>query len=463
MNVDIRQEVETIGLCETLREQGVEYCFASYVDVHGISKAKCVPLSHFKEMAGGSELFTVGALDGMGLVGPQFDECAAIPDLSTATVLPWDRRYCWFASELYYHGSPYQNCSRVILKNAVAEARTKHLVFNVGIEPEFYVYRESQHELSSYQEQKFKGATPAYDLFQTTLAEPLLAKLTSYVDELGWGLYSFDQEGGHGQFEIDFAYADALTTADRLTFFRFMVKSVARSLGAVATFMPKPFSHDFRSGAHHNMSLMDTRTNENIFDTKSRPVGDIARARGLDATDEALYFVGGLLKHAEALCAISCPSYNSYKGLIARGGMPDMSWAPVLQAYGRNNRSAMLRLPMNRPCIENRTPDMSANFYLSSALSLFAGLDGLNNKIDPGHPLNDNLYLARSDKSGVSGPRRLPRTLLEAVEALEASDFSKSVLGEEFVANFAAQKRKEWEAGFYAVTPSEREQFLTFV
>jgi glutamine synthetase len=104
-----------------------------------------------------------------------------------------------------------------------------------------------------------------------------------------------------------------------------MVKSVARSLGAVATFMPKPFSHDFRSGAHHNMSLMDTRTNENLFDTKSRPVGDIARAGGLDATDEALYFVGGLLKHADALCAISCPSYNSYKGLIARGDMPDMS------------------------------------------------------------------------------------------------------------------------------------------
>jgi glutamine synthetase len=445
---------------ERLKREGVKYCFASYVDVHGISKTKCVPLSHFADMARGSELFTVGALEGMGLVGPQFDECAAVPDLSTLVILPWDGRYCWFASDLHYHGQPFANCSRVILKGALKRAADRGLTFNLGIEPEFYVCRELDGGYVPLQTRKFHGITPAYDLHQTALAEPFLERLTAYVDQLGWNLYSFDQEGGHGQFEIDFGYADALTTADRLTFFRFMVKSLAHSFGAVASFMPKPFSNDFRSGAHHNMSLADIRSGENLFDTKQHPVGETARRHGLETTDECIHFVGGLLEHADALCAVTCPSYNSYKGLIAQGDMPDMSWAPVLKVYGRNNRSAMLRLPMNRACIENRAPDMSANFYLSSALSLYAGLDGLDNRRDPGPPFNDNLYVAdRSSKN----LRRLPRTLLEATEALNASTFARRTLGDEFIDIFVALKMREWEAQFYAVTSEERERYLTFV
>ena len=143
--------------------------------------------------------------------------------------------------------------------------------------------------------------------------------------------------------------------------------------------------------------------------------------------------------------------------------MPDMSWAPVLKAYGRNNRSAMLRLPMNRPCIENRAPDMSANFYLSAAMSLYAGLDGLERKVDPGQPLNDNLYLSRDVRSQAGSLRRLPRTLLEASDALEESEFARSALGDEFVDIFVAQKRKEWDAQFYMVTKTERDRYLTFV
>ncbi|MFN3626615.1 MAG: glutamine synthetase, partial [Parvibaculum sp.] len=349
-------------LLKKLKGEGVEYCYATYVDVHGVSKTKCVPIAHFTDMVRGSELFTVGALEGMGLVGPHFDECATVPDLASAIILPWDRRYCWFASDLHFHGEPYANCSRVILKRASEKAAKRNLVFNLGIEPEFYVLRRTEKGLAPFQSETFHGPTPAYDLHQISLAGPFLEELTRYVEELGWGLYSFDQEGGHGQFEIDFGYTDALTTADRLTFFRFMVKSIAHKHGAVASFMPKPFSNDFRSGAHHNMSLMDMTTKENLFDASKRGAGPLAQSYGLAVTDETLYFTGGLLAHAEALCAVTCPTFNSYKGLIAQGEMPDMSWAPVLRAYGRNNRSAMLRLPMNRPCIENRAPDMSANF-----------------------------------------------------------------------------------------------------
>ena len=452
---------QALEIQDRLKKVGVEYCYVSYVDIHGISKAKCVPISHFTHMSLGSELFTVGALDGMGLVGPQFDECAAVPDLSTVTVLPWDARYCWVAADLHYHGEPYANCSRIILKRAIERSAARKLTFNIGIEPEFYVYRKAAAGFEPLQEERFEGNTPAYDLYQTSLAEPLLRKLTSCVDQLGWGLYSFDQEGGRGQFEIDFGFADALTTADRLTFLRFMVKTVARSFGAVASFMPKPYSTDFRSGAHHNMSLEHTTSKENIFDVKKRTVGALARKYELEATDDALHFIGGLLEHAEALCAITCPTYNSYKGLIARGDMSDMSWAPVLKAYGRNNRSAMLRLPMNRPCVENRTPDMSANFYLSSALSLHAGLDGLERELDPGEPLNTNLYLEEKSLGRGSNVRRLPRTLLEAAEALGDSGFARKALGDEFVDIFVSQKLKEWDSQFYSVSASEREQHMT--
>ncbi len=452
-----------LDLQERLVREGVEFCFASYVDVHGVSKTKCVPIGHLGDMALGSELFTVGALEGMGLVGPHFDECAAVPDLASATVLPWDKKYCWFACDMRYHGEPYPNCSRNILRQALAKAAARQLRFDLGVEPEFYLYRDSPDGVRPLPAQTFAGDTPCYDLYQLSLAAPLLEELTRHVDQLGWGLYSFDQECGRGQFELDFGYADALTTADRLTFFRFLVKSVARKFGAIASFMPKPYSNDFRSGAHHNMSLLDLRTKENIFDTRRRPVGKMARGYGLETTDEALHFIGGLLEHAAPLCALTCPSYNSYKGLISRGDLSVMTWAPVLQAYGRNNRSAMLRLPMNRPCIENRAPDMSANFYLSAALSLHAGLHGMDMQRDPGAPLNENLYLAR--KAGDTGPalQRLPRTLLEAAEALEASEFARESLGKEFVGIYVAQKMREWEDQFYAVSPFERERYLSFV
>jgi glutamine synthetase len=447
-------------LLNHLKKQGVEYCYVTFVDVHGISKTKCVPINHFASMIRGSELFTVGALDGMGLIGPHYDECSAIPDLASATILPWDHRYCWFAADLHFQGTPYANCSRVILRRALDRAASAGFRFNLGIEPEFYVYRRSPDGLVPIQPRRFGGNTPAYDLHQISQAKPLLEQIAGYVDQLGWGLYSFDQEGGHGQFEIDFGYADALTTADRLTFFRFMVKIVAEQHGVVATFMPKPYSDDFRSGAHYNMSLAELDGVRNVFDAEACGSGPLAASYELAATDICLNFAGGLLQHAEALCAITCPTYNSYKGLVARGDMPDMSWAPVLRAYGRNNRSAMLRLPMNRPCIENRTPDMSTNFYLAAAISLHAGLDGIDQAADPGAPLNDNLYLDPGVRNSV---RRLPRTLLEAIDALDTSDFARTMLGDDFVTLFVTQKRREWDASFYAVTPAEREKFLEFV
>jgi glutamine synthetase len=456
-----------------LEAAGVEYCYASYVDVHGVPKAKVVPLASFEKMAAGSELFTVGAMDGMGLVGPEKDECAAVPDLDSLIVLPWDKRFAWFASDLHYHGKPYVNCSRVLLKRRVEAAKRAGFIFNIGVETEFYMFRKGPDGVTPLVDTRFKGPCPAYDVYQTSRATPYIEPLVRYMNELGWGVYSFDQEGGHSQYEMDFAYADALTMSDRLTFFRFMAKTVAAETGAVASFMPKPFANDFRSGAHFNMSLADVRSGKNMFDPKNNPVGALAKRHQIAVPDITFHFTGGLLKHAPALAAVACPTFNSYKGLIAQGDMPDMSWAPVLRCYGRNNRSAMLRLPMNRYCIENRSPDISTNFYLTAALSLAAGLDGMHHRIDPGPPWNDNLYdverakgkVARNGHGGDNDarPQRLPRTLIEALDAFEDNSLAERTFGKEFCDIYVRQKTKEWEHGFYRVGVEERAEMLDFV
>lgn len=458
---------------ETKRELislGVEYCLSAYVDIHGVLKSKTVPVEKFEKMAMGSELFTAGALDGMGLIGPEQDECAAVPDLDTMIVLPWDKKVAWFAADLFYHDKPYVNCSRTILRNAVEHARSLGYSMNLGVETEFYVYRPTDTGLEQLQPTRFQGPCPAYDVDQTLQALPFLDALVTAMNGLGWGVYSFDAEGGHGQFETDFNYADVLTMADRVTFFRLMAKSIARQHGLVATFMPKPFAKDFRSGAHFNMSLADVATGKNLFDKEHNPPGSLAEQHGIAFPDIGYHFVAGLLKHAEAITAVACPTYNSYKGLIAQGDMPDMSWAPVLRCYGDNNRSAMLRLPMSRPCIENRAPDMAANFYLASALSLRAGLEGVEEASDPGRPFNQNLYqsLSKPSASGVhtlpgGSIHRLPRTLLEALQGFEVDELVPDVFGQEFRDIFLDFKLKEWERDFYQVGQEERDQMLTFL
>lgn len=457
-------------LKQALQAEGVRYCLAAYVDIHGIPKAKTVPVERFEKMCAGSELFTVGAMDGMGLIGPEKDECAAVPDLDSVMILPWDKRFAWFPSDLYYHGEPYANCSRVVLKRALRKAKARGYRFNLGVETEFYVFRDSEDGIAPLPKGRFLGPCPAYDVDQTVQSIAFLDRMVQAMNGLGWGVYSFDAEGGHGQYELDFDYADALAMADRLVFLRFMAKTIARELGLTASFMPKPFAGDFRSGAHFNMSLASIDTGLNLFDKTQVPTGMLAEKYGIAFPDLGYHFVAGLLDHAPALTAVTCPTHNSYKGLLAQGAMPDMSWAPVLRCYGDNNRSAMLRLPMSRPCIENRAPDIAANFHLSAALSLAAGLDGIERKADPGPPLNDNLY---QRAGGISARgrieteygmvERLPRTLIEALQGFEEDPLVSSAFGAALRDIFLAFKLKEWERDFYQVSAEERARHLTFI
>lgn len=448
----VKEDEELLKRKQLLIDEGVEYAFVSWADVYGRSKAKAVPVSQFDRAVKGSELYTVGALPGMGPLGPHEDECQAIGDLDSLVVCPWDNRFAWLAADLVWHERPYDYCSRQILKRVLAKAEAMGFVFNLGFEPEVYVLREGQNgELLPLHpdDTGFWG----YDVESTLDGMTFLDVMVRHLDELGWGLFSFDHEGGNSQFEFDFGYADALTMADRYTFMKLMMKQVAKKVGAFATFMPKPFSDNFGSGAHYNMSLMDG-TGTNVFVDRSDP-------RGLGYSELAYQFVGGLLDHAGAITAVTCPTVNSYKRLVGRGFMDDITWAPVFVRYGDNNRSLMVRLPKNRRCVENRACDIASNIYLGAAISLAAGLDGIERMLDPGDATNENLYELNRRQLVDRGVELLPRTLLEAIQEFEEDAIAVETFGPLKDA-YVELKNKEWEEYHNVVTDWERSKYLRF-
>src|SRR5215813_9723020 len=293
--------VADIGrLQEDLRAQGVRYVFGAYTDVHGVPKSKCVPLEHLADAEAGSELYTVGALDGMGELGPNEDECSGIPDLDELTVLPWDKRYAVAPANLLFHGEPYPFDFRRLLQNQAADAASLGYRMNMGVEPEVYVLRETEDGPRPWVAEDLVNApTRGYDLETTVLAGGFLESMVGYMNELGWDVYSFDHEGGDGQYEFDFGYTDAVQMADRMLIFRLMAKHVARTLGCFASFMPKPFQAGFGSGAHLNVSLADVATGQNLFDggATGRSFSDVPHDQAYGKT--AYLFTGGVLAHAD--------------------------------------------------------------------------------------------------------------------------------------------------------------------
>ena len=254
-----------------LQTAGVTTLFGAYVDLHGVPKSKAVPIDHFDDYLAGSELYTVGALEGMGELGPNEDECVGRPDLDSLTVLPWDTRYAVAAADLEFDGKPYDHCSRTVLKRQIALAAEQGYVMNMGVEPEVYVLREVDGDWVPFvADDTVNPPTRGYDLEATIQADEFLEPMVNYINALGWDVYSFDHEGGDGQYEFDFGYTNALAMADRMIVFRLMAKHVARTLGCIATFMPKPWSDAFGSGAHLNVSLADPETGGNFFDAGAK-------------------------------------------------------------------------------------------------------------------------------------------------------------------------------------------------
>jgi glutamine synthetase len=437
-----------------LESQGVRYALASYADIHGRSKCKVVPIGHLDQMLNGSELFTGAALDGV----PQEvndDEVAAIPDPASATVLPWKNDTAWFASDLWLNGQPFEACSRNILKRAIRKATEMGFVFNLGIETEFFLFRETEGGGFSPLGLADPLDKPAYDVRTMLACLPVVQEIVEAMNGLGWDVFSFDQEDAPGQFETDFKYADALTMADRFTFFRLMAHEIARKHGLFASFMPKPYGHRTGSGAHYNMSLADIRSGTNVFE-------DRADTRGCGLSAIGYQFIAGVLRHAKAISAVIAPTVNSYKRLVARGSMSGFTWAPIFVCYGSNNRTNMIRIPMNGPRIECRAADISCNLYLGAAMMLMAGLEGIREKLDPGDPHRENMYLHTPEALKSMGIEHLPRTLGEAVDAFEADPLSAQVMGPLMFDAYVKFKRAEWVEYHTHVSDWEIARYLKF-
>lgn len=463
---------EPAQIKETLKEQGVRFCFSGYVDLHGRLKGKIVPLSHFDQMVKGSELYTGAALDGV----PQEindEEVSSHPDVTHGFVLPWNKEVAFFPSNLYNQGKPFEACSRNILMRQVERAAAAGYKMNLGVETEFFVLRDERFQVAQG-ERPLGVATgingvntvsnrdaldkPCYDMATATDNFHWLIELVDAMDELGWDVYSFDHEDARSQFEIDFMYADVLSMADRVAFFRYMANEIARKHGYFASFMPKPFANMSGSGAHMNMSLEDTATGKNLFQAKT-PEEDV---KGVGLTQLGIWFIGGILKHARALSLVIAPTINSYKRLVRQGSMSGSTWAPVFVSYGNNNRTNMLRVPLAANRVECRATDISMNPYLASAFMLAAGLEGIEEHIDPGDPHRDNLHKYTAKDVERAGISLLPRNLEEACDAFEADPLAREVFGDAMFESYLSYKRREWEEFVYSVTDWECERYLKF-
>jgi glutamine synthetase len=441
------------ALQQRLKAQGVKYCIGAYVDIHGIPKAKVVPIDHLPQMARGSERYTGYALDGLGQA-PNDDEITSVPDLKHVIQLPWEPKIAWMPADNAFQGQPYPLNTRVALKRQLAAAAEMGFGMNLGIECEIYLLRQRDDGTLAVPNPDDKLVKPCYDVRGFVDSFAWLDKVASCINDLGWDLYSFDHEDANGQYEFDFDYADALTMCDRLIFFRFMAKHYAKEEGLLATMMPKPFADKTGTGAHFNMSLYDLKSGANLFacDPKEDP-------RGIGLTPLGYQFIGGILKHGRALCAAFAPTVNSYKRLVRRGAMSTFSWAPVFNSYGSNNRTNSVRVPAGGGRCESRNADGAVNPYLAATLALAAGLEGIREGLDPGSPNEDNLYAISEAERRERGIDFLPQTLQEAVAAFAADPLVERTLGTALRDEFVRYKTEEWEAYHLSVSRWETERY----
>lgn len=441
------------ALAAELKGRDIKYLLPSYVDMHGIPKTKMVPIDHLSRMMSGSELFTGAALDGV----PQDvsdEEVAAHPDPDSCMVLPWRPEIAWFASDLWCEGKPFPACNRGILKRVIDKAAGMGYSPMCGIEAEFYVLQDTDDGGYDSLTTRKDLDKPAYDAVRLMEnASGWLDEMVQAMNELGWDVYSFDHEDGIGQFEIDFDYTEALRMADRFVLLRLMADEIARKHDAFASFMPKPFGDKAGSGAHFNISLANLEGGGNAFATDNDP-------RGCGISELGYHFIGGVLKHLPAITAVSAPTVNSYKRLIVKGSTSGYTWAPCFVSYGNNNRTNTVRIPREGSRVELRVADSSCNPYLGLAMTLAAGLEGIEQRIDPGEPHTENLYFKSDEEREAAGVKWLPRSLDEAVDAFEADPLSRSVFGDEMFDAWVEFKREEWLLYLNHISDWEKDRYL---
>jgi glutamine synthetase len=416
-----------------------------FTDILGVIKNVEVPSSQFRKALANDIMFDGSSIE--GFVRVEESDMLLAPDLSTFQIFPWgdpsSRVGRVICDVTMPDGSPFAGDPRGRLKRQLAHAAELGYTMNAGMEAEFFLFKPAAdgrpatdtHDVGGY-----------FDLAPMDLGEDARRAIVDTLEQMGFEVEAAHHEVAHGQHEIDFRYADALRTADNIATFRFVVKQVARQFGLIASFMPKPVYGQNGSGMHTHQSLFKDR--QNAF-------WDPAREWSLSKT--ALHYIGGLLRHARAMCAVTNPLVNSYKRLV-----PGFE-APVNVAWSMRNRSPMIRVPERRGTgtrLELRTPDPSANPYLALTVMLAAGLDGLATEADWREPVNTNIWEMSYRERRRLRVDDLPQDLNEACNELEKDDILTAALGEHIASHFLTAKRAEWREYNQQVSAWELERYL---
>ncbi len=414
------------NLSRIAKQKKIKYFLISFVDLFGVLRSKLVPARAIGEMQKNGAGFAGFAtwLD----MTPADTDMFAIPDPDSLIILPWNREVGWLASDLWMDGKPVDASPRIMLKKQIEKLSKRNLKMKSGVECEYFLLSEDGKSISDPKDIQSK---PCYDQSALMRRYELIKEICDCMIELGWNPYQNDHEDANGQFEMNWDYSDSLITADRHTFFKFMVKSLAEKHGLRATFMPKPFTNLTGNGCHAHISLWDGKSN------KFLEKGD-----RLGLSKLAYNFLGGIIKNATSLAAFFNPTINSYRRINAPPTKSGASWSPSSISYTGNNRTHMIRVP-DPGRFELRLMDGSSNPYLLQAGVMAAGLDGINNKTDPGEPLFCNMY---TDHKNYPNLERLPNELEESLENLENNKILREAFGEKVILSYVKLKKQEIES-----------------
>lgn len=440
MSDKIGQVIENIEKC------GTKFVRLQFVDIHGTPKNMAIPLvkpDQMEDILKDGLLFDGSSVE--GFVDINESDLILKPDPDTFSTLPWrpeEKGVCRFICDVYWpEGKPFEGDPRYILKRALEKAEKAGYDYNVGPEPEFFILDQDE---EGHLIPNDNGAY--FDVEPVDQGTDIRRQLVMDLEALNFDVEVSHHEVAPGQHEIDFKFDNALRTADAVITFKQAIKAIVDTMGYMVTFMPKPFFGENGSGMHCHQSLF--KGDKNVFydpDTETQ------------LSQEAMYFMGGLLKHSPALTAICAPTINSYKRLV-----PGYE-APVYVAYGLKNRSTLVRIPASRgngTRVELRMPDPSCNPYLAFAAMLEAGLDGMKNKVDPGEPTEIDVFGKSIEELKTLGIDILPSSLWEAYHALEKDDVVRSTLGDHIYSQFRDIKKKEWDDYRIQVFDYELEKYL---
>ena len=414
------------NLAAVAKEKGIRYFLISFTDLFGVVRSKLVPASAI----GGMQK------DGAGFAGfaahldmtPADSDMFGLPDSEQLIQLPWKPEVGWLPSDIYLDGKIVEHGPRTVLKNILADAESKGYKVKSGVECEYFILNPEGTAVSDPADLQPK---PCYDQQALMRRYDMVAEICDHMQTLGWGPYQNDHEDANGQFEMNWDYTDALVTADRHSFFKYMVKTVAENHGFRATFMPKPLPSLTGNGCHAHISVWNNDGQTNLMEDSSGELG---------LSELAYHFIGGLLKHATSITAVTNPVVNSYKRINAPRTTSGATWSPNTVTYSGNNRTHMIRIP-DTDRIEVRLADGAANPYLLQAALIGTGLWGVETKTAPGKRLDIDMY---AEGHKIRNAPKLPLNLLDALRNFQQNKIIRGILGPAFADSYYKLKKDEW-------------------